>query len=252
MEETVIKNEAEFWDRKAEGPVNYYKGLINNPDEKLYRMYVFTLSLLGDVAGKKVLDMGCGFGGNSCYLAKEGAQVTAIDISSGNVAKTIEWSAKNCVEIDARVMDCEKLDFADKSFDFVFGSFILHHIDIEKAASEIRRVLKDGGRAVFIENSGDNPLLMFFRDKVLTVFGLRKSSPSEYPLTINRIRLAEKQLGEAKMHYPELVFFRLCASYFFRDAHWACVFFSSIDDMLFRFGPARQLSYYKILEFKLK
>ncbi|MFA5163944.1 MAG: class I SAM-dependent methyltransferase [Candidatus Omnitrophota bacterium] len=245
-------NEAEFWDKKAEGPLSYYKGLINNPDEKLYRMHVYALSLLGDAAGKKVLDMGCGTGGNSCWLAKKGAIVTAIDISPANVARTLEWSQKNGVEVDARVMDCEKLAFADRSFDLVFGSFILHHIDIGKAAPEIRRVLKDGGKAVFIENSGDNPLLMFFRNRVIPVFGLRKSSPSEYPLTAERIRQAEKYLGAVKMHYPELVFLRLCASYFFKDAHWACAFFSSIDDILYRFKPARKLSYYKILEFTLK
>jgi SAM-dependent methyltransferase len=245
-------NEAEFWDRKAEGPSSYYKGLINNPDEKLYRMHVFALSLLGDAAGKKILDMGCGLGGNSCWLAKKGAVVSAIDISPVNIAKTAGWAAKNGVKIDASVMDCEKLGFADKSFDLVFGSFILHHIDIDKAAPEIRRILKDGGKAVFVENSGDNPLLMFFRDRVLPVFGLRKSSPSEYPLTSARVRAAEKYLGKATAHYPELVFFRLCASYFFRDAHWACAFFSSIDDMLFWFKPARKLSYYKILEFTLK
>jgi SAM-dependent methyltransferase len=234
-------NESEFWDKKSEGPAEYYKGLVNNPDEKLYRMHVFALSLLGDAAGKKVLDMGCGLGGNSCWLAKKGAVVTAIDISHGNVDKAVEWAEKNGVEIDAHVMDCEKLAFADKSFDLVFGSFILHHLDIEKAASEIRRVLKDGGKSVFIENSGDNPLLMFFRNRVLPVFGLRKSSPSEYPLTAARVRAAGKYLGVATAYYPELVFFRLCASYFFKDAHWACAFFSAIDDMLSRFKPARKL-----------
>jgi SAM-dependent methyltransferase len=245
-------NESEFWDKKAEGPLSYYKGLINNPDEKLYRMHVYALSLLGDAAGKKALDMGCGTGGNSCWLAKKGAIVTAIDISPANVARTLEWSQKNGVEVDARVMDCEKLAFADRSFGLVFGSFILHHIDIGKAAPEIRRVLKDGGKAVFIENSGDNPLLMFFRNRVLPVFGLRKSSPSEYPLTAAKVLAAVKYLGAVKVHYPELVFFRLCASYFFKDVHWACVLFSALDDMLNVFPPARRLSYYKILEFALK
>jgi SAM-dependent methyltransferase len=245
-------NEAEFWDSKAGGPLNYYKGLINNPDEKLYRMHVYALSLLGDVKGRKVLDMGCGTGGNSCRLAKQGAEVSAIDISPVNIARTVEWASKNSAAVDARVMDCEKPGFADASFDLVFGSFILHHIDIGKAAREIRRVLKPGGKAVFIENSGDNPLLMFFRDRILPVFGLRKSSPSEYPLTRERIRAAEGQLGKARVYYPETVFFVLFASYFLKDAHWARVVFLRLDDVLHLFKPARKLSYYKILEFTLK
>ncbi|MDD5072668.1 MAG: class I SAM-dependent methyltransferase [Candidatus Omnitrophica bacterium] len=245
-------NEAEFWDKKSGGPVNYYKGLINNPDEKLYRLHVYALSLLGDAAGKRVLDMGCGTGGNSCWLAKRGAKVTAIDISPVNIEKTKSWATKNGVTIDARVMDCGKLGFADASFDMVFGSFILHHIDIEKAAPEIRRVLKGGGKAVFIENSGDNPLLMFFRSRVLPVFGLRKSSPSEYPLTKERIRKAEEHLGKARVHFPETVFFVLFASYFLGDAHWARVLFSSMDGLLSLFAPARRLSYYRILEFTVK
>jgi len=245
-------NEAEFWDRKAKGPAEYYKGLVNNPDEKLYRLHVYALSLLGDVRGKRVLDMGCGLGGNSCWLAKKGAAVSAIDISPENIARTAEWSEKNGVKVDAGVMDCEKLAFADKTFDLVFGSFILHHIDIENAAAQIRRVLKDGGKAVFVENSGDNPLLMFFRNRILPVFGLRKSSPSEYPLTRERIRLAEKYLGPAKIHYPETVFFVLFASYFLRDAHWARALFSGMDGLLGLVRPARKLSYYKIVEFTLK
>ena len=245
-------NEAEFWDRKAEGPLNYYKGLINNSDEKLYRMHVFALNLLGEVAGKKALDIGCGTGGNSVWLAKKGAIVTAMDISPVNIARTIEWAEKNGVEVDAHVMDCEKLAFADKSFDLVFGSFILHHIDIEKAAPEIRSALKDGGKAVFIENSGDNPLLMFFRNRVLPVFGLRKSPPSEYPLTAVKVRAAERILGKAKIYYPETIFFVLFASYFMKDAQWARVIFSSLDGLMSLFPPARRLSYYKILEFTLK
>ncbi len=245
-------NEAEFWDSKAAGPLNYYKGLVNNPDEKLYRMHVYALSLLGDAKGKAVLDMGCGPGGNSVYLARNGAKVSAIDISPANIARTKEWADKNSVNVDASVMDCEKPGFADASFDMVFGSFILHHIDIGKAAPEIRRVLRPGGKAVFIENSGDNPLLMFFRNRVLPVFGLRKSSPSEYPLTAKEIQAAGGCIGPVKQYYPELVFFRLAASYFFRDAHWARAFFSAFDDALWLFPPARRLSYYKILEFTLR
>jgi ubiquinone/menaquinone biosynthesis C-methylase UbiE len=51
------------------------------------------------------------------------------------------------------------LSYADDSFDVVVGQAILTHLDLDRALPEIRRVLKPGGRGVFVETLGHNPIL---------------------------------------------------------------------------------------------
>jgi SAM-dependent methyltransferase len=60
-------------------------------------------------------------------------------------------------------MNAEALDFPDASFDRVTGSGILHHLDLDRAYAEIRRVLRPGGYAVFLEPLGHNPLINWYR-----------------------------------------------------------------------------------------
>lgn len=253
MTNETIQREATFWDRRAEEkpPEYYYDGLVTVPDEKLARIAAYAIARLGgDLAGRRILDLGCGTGGSACYLARAGARVSAIDVSEKNIALTGAWCARNKVAVDARVMPCEDLAFEPGTFDGIVGFFILHHVAIEKAASAIRRVARPGAPAVFVETFGDNALLMFFRDRVLPVFRLNKGSPDEHPLTARSFAAVEGILGKAVVYAPELIFFRLIASYVFNDARWARRFFSAIDDWIGRIIPAaRSLSYYKVVVF---
>src|SRR5262249_27828067 len=57
-----------------------------------------------------------------------------------------------------------RLPFADGTFDRVWGNAILHHLDMERAAGELHRVLRPGGIAVFCEPWGGNPLLNWARE----------------------------------------------------------------------------------------
>lgn len=115
---------------------------------------------------KDVLDVGCGRGEHTLMLLSAGARVSAIDISEpyiqdlkSKVAGSEDWGAR----AHLHVMDAHHLKFADESFDLVVGRGILHHLDLSLALSEIKRVLRIGGTAVFIEPLADNPLLRVFR-----------------------------------------------------------------------------------------
>jgi len=121
-------------------------------------------SQLGDVRGRDVLDYGCGHGMASVVLARQGASVTAFDLSSGYVAEAKQRARANSVEIRVQQADAEHLPFADNSFDAVWGSAILHHLDLHQAGKELRRVLRPGGVAVFCEPWAGNPLVNFARD----------------------------------------------------------------------------------------
>ena len=124
-----------------------------------------------DVKGKKVLDLGCGFGETAVYWAREGADVEGIDISPGMVAiaqKLVQNYAvtKNC---HIQQMAAERLDFPSNSFDYIFGDGILHHVDFMHTLKEVKRVLKDGGIAIFVEPLAYNPVINMYRTMALEV-----------------------------------------------------------------------------------
>jgi ubiquinone/menaquinone biosynthesis C-methylase UbiE len=98
--------------------------------------------------GQKVLNVGCGTGFNSCYLAKEyGCSIVGVDIAEGMVEKAKERAEKeeltNLVKFE--IGDAYGLQFEDNSFDGVITSFVCQFLNLEKAFKEFRRVLKPGG-----------------------------------------------------------------------------------------------------------
>jgi ubiquinone/menaquinone biosynthesis C-methylase UbiE len=102
-----------------------------------------------------VLELGCGTGYFTRELAKLRIHVTAIDISP----ELIEV-AKNEIQTDNVSFEVEnayEMTFGSNQFDAVIGSSVLHHLEIEKAVSEIYRVLKPGGMIAFTEPNMLNP-----------------------------------------------------------------------------------------------
>ena len=114
---------------------------------------------LGDIRGKRVLDLGCGDGWFSIILAKRGAQVVAFDVAIEAARTARDRGIANDVAGRASfaVASAYSLPFADNAFDLVSGMAILHHMaDKPRVAAELRRVLRPGGRAVFMEPLGDS------------------------------------------------------------------------------------------------
>jgi ubiquinone/menaquinone biosynthesis C-methylase UbiE len=117
----------------------------------------------GDIKNKTILCYGQG--ANTSILLSfisRGANVTSIDISDEAV-KMVREAIKDKDRCKVMQMNAEKMSFRKDSFDVVFGRAILHHLDINKAAKEIHRVLKSGGKAIFIEPLGNNPLINLYR-----------------------------------------------------------------------------------------
>ena len=138
---------------------------------------------LGDVAGKRVVDFGCGSGANTALLAGRGAHVWAIDISEdllrlGRRRLTVSGHDGEATFIAASAHD---LPFPDNSVDVVFGMAILHHLDLDLVSREVRRVLKPGGRAIFKEPVRNSAAIRFVRR--LIPYRAPDISPYERPLT---------------------------------------------------------------------
>jgi len=138
---------------------------------------------LGDVAGQRVVDFGCGSGANTALLAGRGAHVWAIDISEdllqlGRRRLAVSGRAGEATFIAASAHD---LPFPDSSVDVVFGMAILHHLDLGLVSREVRRVLKPGGRAIFKEPVRNSAVIRFARK--LIPYRAPDISPYERPLT---------------------------------------------------------------------
>jgi malonyl-CoA O-methyltransferase len=103
---------------------------------------------LGEVAGLRVLDLGCGTGRHALRLAAAGASVTALDLSPGMLREARAKAGP--LPIDFRLHDLTRpLPFPDGVFDLAVSGLVLEHLeDLDGFFRELRRVLKPGGRAV--------------------------------------------------------------------------------------------------------
>jgi ubiquinone/menaquinone biosynthesis C-methylase UbiE len=148
-------------------------------DDEAYALY--------DPSGKDVLDYGCGPGYLTKYLVDGGAKtVTGIDVSDGEIEQARKRAEENGIADRSRflVADAHATDFHDDSFDLIVGAAILHHLDLRRALVEIRRILRPGGEAIFLEPMVHNPILRIGR--ALTP-GAR--TPDEHPLTVEDWKL---------------------------------------------------------------
>ena len=155
------------------------------PPKKTAFPLEYAFYLLGDVRGKTVLEYGCGDGENTVVLANRGARVIAFDISPELLAVAKERLEVNrCEGVELLIGSAHNLPLPDESIDVVFGMAILHHLDLEIASREIRRVLKKDGRGIFEEPLRNSKLYAWARQ----FFPMQADvSPFERPLTDREI-----------------------------------------------------------------
>ncbi len=150
---------------------------------------------LGDLRGLRVLDFGCGHGMASVVMARQGAEVTAFDLSSGYVREAAVRARVNGVRVHFLQTDGERLPFADGSFDRVWGNAVLHHLNLGVAGPELCRVLRPEGVAVFCEPWGENPVLSWARRRL--PYPGKERTPDEEPL-------GYKHVGVLRTFFPNL------------------------------------------------
>ncbi len=133
-----------YWDMRSDGFSDAVLHELGTRGEEVSREVA---GRLGVVPGSRVLDVGCGPGFLSILLAQRGASVTGIDMSEMMVRRARENAGNFGLDIDFRVMDAQKMDFWEGSFDAVVSRSVMWGLtEPERAYSEMVRVLKAGGR----------------------------------------------------------------------------------------------------------
>jgi SAM-dependent methyltransferase len=167
----------------------YRNPLANTPYPLEYVFY-----LAGDLQKRAVIEVGSGDGLNTVKLAALGANVTAVDISDESLRLTRQRAKANRVDHKIRFVnaDAASIGLRDCSADLVIAVAVLHHVEIAPAAREISRVLKPGGRAIFMEplmGSGVWQATKPFLPKAPEV------SPDERPLSLEETRFVTRTIG---------------------------------------------------------
>jgi len=154
--------------------------------------------------GCRALELGCGTGVFLEKTARSGATIHGLDLSDELLAKArARLPGSSNITLDQG--NAEEMPYPAAEFDTVYGSSVLHHLDLDAALREIHRVLKPGGRMVFAEPNILNPqvALMFHLNLTKEYFGV---SPDEMAFSRFRARSAMRRTGFADIRVTPVDF----------------------------------------------
>ena len=157
--DTDVRNAA-FWDELCGSELARSLGITDRTPESLRRFdeaymsiypYLSSYVTEHDLKGKRVLEIGLGYGTLGQIVALRGCQYHGLDIADGPVEMMRYRLASLGKEVAGRVQRGSALDipFRDGAFDYVYSIGCLHHTgDLPRSVSEVHRVLAPGGKAV--------------------------------------------------------------------------------------------------------
>lgn len=170
--EDLLRREEAFHDEWA---------LSENVDDidvkELFESFVamennFIISKLGNIKGKKILDVGAGLGESSVYFAMQGAEVYYNDISPKMGEFAQKLAAKYNVELKLMIAPIEKLELYEDFFDIIHCANLIHHVpevDQEHWISTMQKALKNNGTLVTWDPLKYNPIINVYRRMAMEV-----------------------------------------------------------------------------------
>ena len=210
----------------------FYKALYNSNKD-------FFNYLEKNVKNSEVLDYGCGIGSSMEKVINfNPKKITGIDISEVSIQKAMSKLKSTKINVHCLVENCENTKINSSSFDIVYGTGILHHLQLDKSLNEIYRLLKPNGTLAFIEPLGSNPLINIYRK--LTP---NSRSKDEHPLIKQDFDYIRSKFREIQIKYYgflTLIFFP------FYSSPAKSAFFnllSKIDQYLFKFKFFKHLAW---------
>ena len=187
----------------------------------------------------QILDFGCGTGlfveRTIKYKPKK---IVGIDISEVSIDKAKKNAKKMGLEVDYYVDNCERTKFESNSFDIVYGTGILHHLEFNKCLDEIHRILKSKGNLIFIEPLGTNPIINLYRK-----FTPNSRSVDEHPLINKDFEYIKNKFLNTNIKYYG--FLTLIFSPFYKSPGESNFFkyLAKLDQILFKLEFFRKLAW---------
>jgi SAM-dependent methyltransferase len=159
-------------------------------------------ALAGDVAGKRVLDVGCGNGENAVMLAKLGADVVGIDISPESIRAAEDRCIRN--RALARFICCPLEDaHIDGEFDIIWCDAFLHHMlfDFEGTIAILRAALAPDGVLLIKEPIN----LCGWLRRIRHAIGNPDGTPDERPLEPGELSLLCGAFARFEIHHYRVI-----------------------------------------------
>jgi ubiquinone/menaquinone biosynthesis C-methylase UbiE len=139
----------DFWNKIAS---DYHSGRTKS---RKYLLDPALFEVIGNVRGKKVLDIACGAGDISIKLTQRGAKCIGLDFSKELIELAKKEAGKLRLDVDYRVMDAKNIGVLKRKFDLAIVALFFPHLkkfkDIVKAIRNIQKLLKENGRLVVAE-----------------------------------------------------------------------------------------------------
>jgi SAM-dependent methyltransferase len=177
---------------------NAADGFLTRPVDLFYVVPVLDRVLLHlgraiDQQGS-ILDVGCGLGEKTESFRRLGMTAVGMDVDPRRIAS----ASREYPLCHFHLGSIEALPFGDNAFDALFSSSVLQYADRGQALAECRRVLKPGGKAVFIENLKHHPVAALYRT-------VRRWSGRSYGVHVTpKSHLGLNDLDEFRAHFSEV------------------------------------------------
>ncbi|MBR1190578.1 class I SAM-dependent methyltransferase [Bradyrhizobium sp. AUGA SZCCT0160] len=208
---TIDVSNRKFWDELCGTIAATRLGLRGHDSETLQKYddwffgfyyYLDRFIPFSELAGKKVLEIGLGYGSVSQRLAASGTDYSGLDIASGPV----HWvnHRLDIAHLPGRAIEGSALDipFPDDTFDHVVTIGCLHHTgNLQRGINEVRRVLKPGGRATIMVYDATN----YIRWIKFPITTFRYALAGSAPLHLSRRGASEYDTNIAGQSAPETV-----------------------------------------------
>lgn len=239
--------EASHYDKKTAENYSELSGVqpISGMDKVLRKPQNYYEEKVKEILREKkeglILDYGCGTGYRNIQFASDKWKITGIDISSVSVDVANKIVTSKKINASYRVMDCEKMEFENNKFDVIldFGSF--SSLDMDKAVTEIVRILKPEGALVAIETLGHNPVTNLKR-WLNVLRGKRTRWAAGHIMKMRDWKKIAENFSSCKIYYFGFhviflgPFSRFCPDFILR-------YFEAIDKLFFKLVFTRRFAF---------
>ncbi|HEX8322680.1 MAG TPA: class I SAM-dependent methyltransferase [Tepidisphaeraceae bacterium] len=157
------------------------------PEHRWFRSH------LGELKGKRVLDLGCGAGEAAVWFAKNGADVVASDLSPQFLDLVQRLAAAHHTTLTTHLGDADTVTLPLASFDIVYAGNLLHHVDLNKTLDQILLLLKPGGVVLTWDPLKHNPAISVYRRMA---GGVRTAD--EHPLSVRDVEAFRRRFPQVE------------------------------------------------------